>query len=85
MVKCDRCGHRVRSKECKENIMVNMIVVDCADNSLIRLTIFQEVLSKAIGSIHESTADEVCEKLLRLENVEIMYNKQMVITEILLK
>ncbi|CAB4037678.1 Hypothetical predicted protein [Paramuricea clavata] len=82
MVKCDHCNGRFRSSDCRENIMINFIVCDPADESLIRLTAFQPILVTLIGSVQDVSVDEICEKVLKLENVVITFNQNMVVTQI---
>ena len=74
MVKCDHCKHRFRSSECKQNVMVHFIVSDPSDKSLIWLTAFNASLIALIGCI-EGSDDQICEKLLKLQNLVITYNR----------
>ena len=59
MVRCDHCNHRFRSLDCGQNIILNFVVRDPADKSLIHLTVFRPILEMLIESV-ELSVDQIC-------------------------
>ena len=71
ILKCLRCGDRMRFQDCKLEVAVKITVVDENDSTL-SLTIFSKVIEKFLGvNTTVLSADEIAEKLLLLENLKI--------------
>ena len=82
MVRCDHCNHRFRSLDCGQNIILNFVVRDPADKSLIHLTVFRPILEMLIESVEDLSVDQICEEVLKLKNLVITFNEKMVVTQI---
>ena len=81
ILKCLRCGDRMRFQDCKLEVAVKITVVDENDSTL-SLTIFSEVIEKLLGvDTTVLSADEIAEKLLLLENLKILFNQNMVVSQ----
>ena len=79
LVRCLRCDERMRLQDCKVNVIakVTILVKDSAQT----LTIFSEVIEKFFGEgTNALTSDEIEEKLLLAENIEISFNNENVVT-----
>ena len=61
--------------------MLDIMVCDAAEESLIRLTVFQPVLTAFIGPANDISVDDICEKVLNLQNLEFTFNQSKVVTK----
>ena len=61
--------------------MLDIMVCDAAKESLIRLTVFQPVLTAFIGPVNDISVDDICEKVLNLQNLEFTFNQSKVVTK----
>ena len=60
--------------------MLDIMVCDAAEESLIRLTVFQPVLTAFIGPANDISVDDICE-VLNLQNLEFTFNQSKVVTK----
>ena len=71
----------MRFQDCKLEVAVKITVVDENDSTL-SLTIFSEVIEKFLGvGTTVLSADEIAEKLLLSENLKILFNQDMVVSQ----
>ena len=86
IVKCDHCGHVVRSSSCKVNVIVKFTVAksdvaDDSDDKFFHFVMFKQVLEKLVGCIDNLGDDCIFEKLLSLENFEISFNAEHIVKD----
>lgn len=86
-VKCDHCGHILRSASCKENLMIKFLVEnnDKLDEGFLHFVVFQDILEEMIGvSVKSTTDDTILEKLLLLKNFTILYNNKRIVKRVVM-
>ena len=82
-IKCDSCGHVVRSSMCQLNLCCKF---SCEhdlpdDKKLVRYIMFKDCIETLFGDISNLDDDELCEKLLSLKNFEITFSKDNVVSK----
>ncbi|CAB3985505.1 Hypothetical predicted protein [Paramuricea clavata] len=83
-IKCDSCGHVVRSSMCQLNLCCKF---SCQQNNspddkkLVRYIMFKDSIETLVGDITNLDDDKLCEKLLLLENFEITFNRDNVVSK----
>ncbi|CAB4023831.1 Hypothetical predicted protein [Paramuricea clavata] len=83
IVRCDRCGCRMRLVSCKKQLSVQVLVKPI-DGGAIELLIFQDSLKNIINSLDTLNEDQVAESLLALDNLQIKYDPtKMIVTKFL--
>ena len=86
IVKCDHCGHVVRSSSCKVNVIVKFTVEKSdvpkdSDDKFLRFVMFKEVLEKIVGGVENLQDDCIFERLLSLKNFDIIFNAEHVVKD----
>ena len=83
ILKCLRCGHRMRFDHCKVTLACKITIV-AEDDSVLSLTVFSEVIEECLNILDESSlsADEIAEELLMLEKLNISYDNQDIVSKI---
>ena len=84
-IKCDSCGHIVRSSMCQLNLVCKFT---CQQNDsphdntkLVRYIMFKDCIEMLVGDITNVDDDELCEKLLSVQNFEITFDKYNVVSK----
>ncbi len=83
-IKCDSCGHVVRSSMCQLNLRCKF---SCQqndspdDNKFIRYIMFKDCIEMLVGDITNVDDNELCEKLLSLQNFKITFDKNNVVSK----
>ena len=83
-IKCDSCGHVVRSSMCQLNLCCKFTCQQNDspdDNKFIRYIMFKDCIEMLVGDITNVDDDELCEKLLSLQNFEITFDKNNVVSK----
>ena len=83
-IKCDSWGHVVRSSMCQLNLCCKFTCQQNDspdDNKLVRYIMFKDSIEMLVGDITNVDDDELCEKLLSLQNFEITFDKDNVVSK----
>ena len=85
VIKCDHCGHTVRSSSCEVVTVVKFLVTNKTEGSsqkFVRFVPFNDILEKMIGPIKTMEDDMIVEKLLSLENFVISHSKENIVKDV---
>ena len=80
-VTCDSCKRKMLVKRLIENSKIELELQDKVTGCDVIVTLFQNVL-KNLFEIDEVTSDELQDKLLEAENLDIIYNKKEIVVSI---
>ena len=83
-IKCDSWGHVVRSSMCQLNLCCKFTCQQNDspdDKKLVRYIMFKDSIEMLVGDITNVDDDELCEKLLSLQNFEITFDKDNVVSK----
>ena len=84
IIRCDKCGCRMRAGSCKKQLSVHLTVTLSEGGDPVELGIFENILSEVINNVTNLQDDELAESLLALENIEITYDpSEQLITKML--
>lgn len=98
IVKCDSCGHVMRSISCSSNLLCKFSVKKVLEKNSesaatatdtqphecenVKFVIFKDMLEALIGKVELLEDEEICEKLLLLENFAITYTGDNIVCDV---
>lgn len=72
VVRCDRCGYTMRKSKCSKRLFATIVVK--AEEKLINLKLFDDVLQGFFGDYQIMTEEQITEGLLLADNIRLTYN-----------